>query len=337
LNVSFFTNGINTPSSRFRIYQFLDKVQDEFNYNIYPLATEKGTEKNYFSKGNRLFHRVINLASAIIRGDRILIQKMLIFRNNINLEKLVFSSAKNGVIVDFDDSIFIQHPKFSYSIANADLVIVGNSFLADWATNFTNNVKIIPTCIDTSRFTFNKFKSFQKEIVIGWTGTKGNLYYIEEIANVLTLLKKKYRFKFTIISDSDKVPTFLNELSPIMLYWDKEKEVEQLKLLDIGIMPLPDNQWTRGKCGFKLLQYMATGTLAIGSAVGVNKEIIVNGKNGLLCSSKEDWYAKIEWALKNYGSSDFIEILSNARKTIVNKYSIECNLNHFIKAITKLI
>ena len=337
MNVSFFTNGINTPSSRFRIYQFLDKVQDEFNYNIYPLATEKGTGKNYFSKGNRLFHRVINLASAMIRGDRILIQKMLIFRNNINLEKLIFSSAKNGVIVDFDDSIFIQHPKFSYSVSNADLVIVGNSFLADWATNFTNNVKIIPTSIDTSRFTFKEIKLYQKEIIIGWTGTKDNLHYIEEIADVFKSLTRKYKFKFIIISDFDKIPSFLSGIPFNMVQWNKEKEIEQLKLLDIGIMPLPDNQWTRGKCGFKLLQYMATGILAIGSDVGTNKEIILDGENGLLCSSKEEWYEKIDWVLKNYGSSKFLSMIYNARETVINKYSVEGNFRNFITAITQLI
>jgi len=337
LKVSFFTNGINTPSSRFRIYQFLDKVQGEFNYNIYPLETEKRTGKNYIAKGNRLFHRVLNLASAGIRGDRILIQRMLIYKNSVALEKLIFSTARNGVIVDFDDSIFISNPKFSYSVANADLVIAGNKFLSEWASKFSNNVKIIPTCIDTSRFIFNDFKPNQTEIVIGWTGTKGNLHYIEEIVDVLKFLKQKYKFKFVTISDSDKAPAFLNELSPIMLYWDKEREVEQLKLLDIGIMPLPDNQWTRGKCGFKLLQYMATGILSICSAIGVNKEIIADRKNGLLCTSKEEWYTKIEWALRNYGSSDFVEMRNNARKTVIDQYSIEYNLSHFIKAITQLI
>lgn len=336
--VSFLTNGVNTPSSRFRVYQFLDLIQDEFEYRIYTSGFMPDVCCSLLRNIVHAIDRARKIVFDSTNGSRFFIQRMLLYRNNVFLEKLLFLNAKNGVIVDFDDAIFLSNPNFMYTVSCADVVIAGNNFLADWASAYSSNVKIIPTCVDTVRYHIDRSYSAHdlRNITVGWTGTKDNLIYLEPIADTLYALQKKYRFKFLLVTDSDGTPHFLERMSVEHVRWTKSKEIEQLGAIDIGIMPLPDSDWARGKCGFKLLQYMATCSMAIGSDVGVNNEIISDGENGFLCSSLDDWYSKIEWALLNYGHHNYIDIISKARSTVVNQYSVYAHMGSFVDAVVNL-
>lgn len=336
--VSFLTNGVNTPSSRFRVHQFLDLIKDEFRYDIHPGGFVSGVCCSSLRNVIHAADRARKIVFDGTNGSRFFVQRMLLYRNNILLEKLLFSNAKNGVIVDFDDAIFLSNPRFSYTVGNADMVVAGNTFLADWASTYSSNIKIIPTCVDSTRYHVNRSYSAHDSgnITVGWTGTKDNLIYLEHIAKSLYTLQKKYKFRFLLISDSDNTPRFLERMSVEHVRWSKSKEIEQLGAIDIGLMPLPDNDWVRGKCGFKLLQYMATGSIAIGSDIGVNNEIISDGENGFLCASLDDWYSKIEWALSNYGSHSYIDMVNKARTTVINQYSIQAHIGGFVEAVVDL-
>jgi glycosyltransferase involved in cell wall biosynthesis len=336
--VSFFTNGQLTPSSRFRVYEFLKYPEITFNYGIRP---SNFCQKDRFSSFKNL-HKASVLAKDICisgaKGDRLFLQRMLIYKNNIMLERLLFKFAKNGVIVDFDDAIYLKNPSFSYSVENADIIIAGNSYLAEWASKYSKNVKVIPTCIDTDRFSINENKEADNRdnITIGWTGTKGNLKYLGVVADSLRLLKDKYNFKLLLIGDFDRPPSMLNGLQVEIVRWNEKDEVHQLRKMDIGLMPLADDEWTKGKCGFKLLQYMAVGVLAVGSRVGVNAEIIQDGANGFLCSSEMEWYQKLDMILSDYKFGSYEPIIEAARKTIEASYSINSQYSNFFNAITEL-
>jgi glycosyltransferase involved in cell wall biosynthesis len=337
VKISFFGLGPQQPCWRFRVKQYLERVNDEFDYAVDYLLPDacKGNDIPPSRKVLHAIRRAKCMYGALHRGDRIVIQKMLLFRNNVMLEKLAFRYAKNGVVIDFDDNIFHHNPRFSYSVAHADLVIAGNTFLADWASGLTDKIKVIPTTIDVERFTVHN-RPQESAPIVGWTATKSNLHNLEVVVPVLRSLQSKYDFSVLLIMDLDVIPTCVQDLRVNLVRWSEQREIEQLTKMDIGIMPLQDNVLSKGKCGFKLLEYMASGILAVGSAVGANNDIIEDGADGFLCHSADEWYSKLEWAVLNYGSSRFNQMLANARRKVTENYSTQVWYSHFVDALMHL-
>jgi glycosyltransferase involved in cell wall biosynthesis len=163
--------------------------------------------------------------------------------------------------------------------------------LAAFAGKFNSNVVVNPTTVDTVNWHNPDLHHSSTEkiesLVIGWTGSHSTIKYLNEISPVLQRLEETFPY-IQIMIIADQLPD-LNLTSMVFVPWKKVSEVEDLMKIDIGIMPLPDNEWTKGKCGFKALQYMALGKPVVASDVGVNMQIIDNGVNGFLCSSKETW------------------------------------------------
>jgi len=146
---------------------------------------------------------------------------------------------------------------------------------------------------------------------------------------VLSKLEKEFAFKFIVVSNRE--PAFhLNSL--VYIHWQKATEIADLLKFNIGLMPLTDDQWARGKCGFKALQYMALGMPAIASPVGVNIKIIDNNLNGYLCESAEEWEEAIRQLLTE--KQKRIEMGREARKKIVDRYSVLANRGNFLSLIT---
>ena len=189
-----------------------------------------------------------------------------------------------------------DYSKTDRIIRVANTVIAGNQYLADYAQHYNHNVKVIPTTIDTSYHFPEKTKN--TKICIGWTGTMTTIPHFEELIPVLEKLKEKYQdiIYFKLIVNQDYKVDSLNLQSTI---WNKETEIEQIQEIDIGIMPLPENEWAEGKCGFKGLQYMSLEIPTIMFPLGVNKEIIEEGLNGYLASSENEWIEKLSLLIDN--------------------------------------
>lgn len=237
------------------------------------------------------------------------------------------------LIYDFDDAIWLPNvsesnrkltwlkkpSKTKKSIRFASLVIAGNSFLADYASKYNSNVIVIPTTLDTDYYTSSEIKAEKKQVTIGWSGSPTTIEHFRIAENAMEIVKQKYgdRVCFVILG----APSYVNKtLDTKGISWSQEIELPTLKTFDIGLMPLPDDEWSKGKCGFKALLYMSLGITSVLSPVGVNQEIVKEGKNGFFASSTEEWVEKISLLIEN-------ETLRNqcgmeARKYLVEHFSV---------------
>ena len=219
---------------------------------------------------------------------------------------------KLPVVFDFDDAIFLRYIstsngyfsllKFPSSKTRALCrlsahVMVGNEYLASYARQFNQNVSVIPTTIDLTKYTL--FPKPANEVpVIGWTGSHSTVRYLSLIRQALERVATIERFRLRLIGSSGQQFDLAN--SPVeAVAWNSLTEADDLRVLDVGIMPMPDDLWARGKCACKALQYMALGIPVVCSGVGVVNEIIQDGVNGFLANSEEEWIEKLVRLLRD--------------------------------------
>ncbi len=210
-------------------------------------------------------------------------------------------------------------------------VIAGNHYLADFALPFNQSVSIIPTPIDTDKY-HPTDKNHHNEVVIGWMGSLTTADFLSAMENVFIRLSEKFLYiKFKIIGTNLSIKGLPNIISKP---WSLSEEIEALRTFDIGIMPMPDDEWTKGKCGFKAILYMSMVIPCVCSPVGINKEIIRDGVNGLLASTDDEWVEKLSLLIKD---SDLRKQIAMAgRKTIEDKYSVNINAPKFLDILREL-
>jgi glycosyltransferase involved in cell wall biosynthesis len=205
-------------------------------------------------------------------------------------------------------------------------VSCGNTYLRDYALQFTQQAIVNPTTIDTIHL-HNQVRNqhASDRLVVGWTGTHSTLKYLEQLVPVISELEKKYAFEFRIISNQ---PPILPLQSLVFHPWNKVTEISDLVGLHIGLMPLEDDPWAKGKCAFKALQYMALGIPAIASPVGMNREVIQDGVNGYVCATPEEWRKALEALLEN--AELRIRLGEAARVSVIERYSVMANKENFL-------
>ncbi|WP_448518084.1 glycosyltransferase family 4 protein [Rhodoflexus sp.] len=319
-----------SPGQRFRFEQYLAALEAAgFSYEISPLIPTAEDDLVFYASGNYIGKLRIMLQSLRIRLQNLLHIKsydiVFLYREahftRLTLFEKLFRLFGVKIILDFDDAIWLpvisegnrmlawlkNAKKIDYIIRLSDLVIVGNSYLATYAAQFNDRVEIIPTTLDTTifypenpRFAQARlmYKTNNQAVVIGWTGSFSTIEHFEYGIPALLAIKKKYgdKVRFKLIGDS----RYKNESLDIQgIAWHPDTELEELGELDIGIMPLPDTEWTRGKCGFKGLTYMSLAIPAVLSPVGINKDIVQDGKNGYLAATTEEWIEKLSLLIEN--------------------------------------
>jgi len=248
------------------------------------------------------------------------------------IEKLI-SWRGVPVVFDFDDAIFLRYtyispvngylrllkfPGKTGTICGlASHVIAGNAYLANYANRFNKNVTIVPSTVDINTYTVENSKSASEPPVIGWTGSYSTIQYLDNLRVPLQQLATRERFKLRVIG----VPDYrIDGVEVEAMPWNSATEVADLRGIDIGIMPLKDDEWTRGKCGMKALQYMALGIPTVCSPVGVNPRIIRDHENGLLADTDEQWKERL---MELFHSPELRRLLGKAgRATIESGYSI---------------
>lgn len=343
-----------SPSQRYRFEQYLSFLEGRGYSFTFSYLLNAHDDVIFYSQGKTLHKMFILLKSVIIRlkdilqlsrYDIVFIQRESLFLGSAFFEKRAFKSGAK-VIFDFDDSIWladtspgnkkwewIKKPsKFFEAIAHAHVVIAGNEYLQAKAMEVNKNVVLIPTTIDTS-FHQPLRKASNETITIGWSGSISTTKHFDTITDVLVRLKTRYgnKLHFKLIGNKH----YSNSLLPVeAIDWSEASEVEQLNSFDIGIMPLPDDEWANGKCGLKGLSYMACGVPTIMSEVGVNKKIIQHGKNGFLASNSYEWYHFLRELIENKTLRE--QFSKEGRKTVEHYYSVEANKQKYLKVLDRV-
>jgi glycosyltransferase involved in cell wall biosynthesis len=252
------------------------------------------------------------------------------------------------IIFDLDDAIFMHSPstspvnryfrllKFPGKTGTicrlASHVIAGNPYLASYSSRFNQNVTVVPTTIDTAKYTLEGPKVAADPPLIGWSGSYSTVHHLNTVRRALMRLAEKERFRVRVIgTDSYQIDGVEVEAMP----WRSETETADLSPIDIGIMPLPDDEWARGKCGCKALQYMALGIPTICSPVGVNTKIIQDDENGLLATTEDQWIEKLTRLLH---SPSLRERLGKAgRATVEAEYSMSMHAPRVHKILESVL
>ncbi len=317
------TGGRNVPSRRFRIAElvpFLAKEGIELTefcpvVNTYPPAS-KALRLPWLAAA--LMERLTFICRS--KGyDAIILQREMI-STLMTFEKLL----PKPLILDVDDAIFLhRNGKAAEHIARScSLVVCGNRHLAERFSQWNENVAIIPTGVDTNQLRPITHHNNHHDSIIGWIGTAGNYRYLEMIEPALRKVLATFpNTHLQIISN--EFPTFLKHLSKQLDFrlWYPGIEKELLPRFSIGIMPLSDSEWERGKCAFKMLQYMAAGVPVVASPIGVNKDLLQTGNIGIDAVSIQDWTEAITFLLNDYELA--LKLGQNGRKVVEERYSLK--------------
>ena len=336
-------------SQRFRFEQYMQFLEGEgVEYKVSSFWDEKAWAVLYkkgaviakmFATLRGLLRRY-GLIFTAFRYDRIFIHREL---NPLGPQIIEFILAKvyrKKIIFDFDDAVWLPN----YAANNAKFAFIksyghvkklckyayklsaGNDYLAEYGKQFNNNVVVNPTTIDTENYHNQVKDQDSNEFVIGWTGTHSTLRYLTEMVPLFQKLEKEFDFKLVVISDRD--PEF--ELDALQFVkWQKETEIQDLLRFNIGLMPLSEDKWAKGKCGFKALQYMSLGVPAIVSPVGVNTKIVDHNVNGYICDTMDEWEATLRAVLSD--KEKVKEVAKNSRQKIIDHYSVLSNKQNFIQ------
>jgi len=336
-------------SQRFRFEQyFVHLTQKNIQFDTKPFLNEKAWKVLY--RQGHIIQKMMYILSGLVnrfllmftlnRYDYVFIHREAAPIGPAILEFFIAKVFQKKIIYDFDDAIWIPNSSESNSFFSflkfykntnyickiAYKVSCGNEYLCLHSKEFNNNVVYNPTTIDTDNHHNITKEQMPESIVIGWTGSHSTNRYLDEMVPIIKRLEEKYNFKFCVISDKNpELPLKSFEF----VQWTKQTEITDLLRLNIGIMPLHDDKWASGKCGFKALQYMALGIPALVSPVGVNTKIVDDGLNGFICKTENDWYNNLEKLLSNHQLLQTLAV--NTRKKIEDNYSVKSNKENFIQ------
>lgn len=343
----------DAASTRHRFLQYIPYLQDKYNVKCEVSSFFKeGYLKKRFGLGENIYFdfikALIRRLKAVLSAknyDLVLLHCEAAPYLPLIMEKLL---KKSGVslVYDFDDAIFHnydQHPnplirllfrnKIMKLLSMVNLVIAGNVYLAEYAKKVNQNVFIVPSVIDIKRYPLKSHElKNDKEFTIGWIGSPTTAAYLNPVFKVLDRFCSEYGAKVVLIG-SGKISGIGNNFS--VLEWSEETEIELLLSLDVGIMPLPDTLWASGKCGFKLIQYMACGLPVIASPVGVNKEIVEDNINGFLAETDQEWHDSLAILYKNI---KLRKSMGQAGRTkVVSSYSLQSKAHDLAVILDKAI
>ena len=336
MKIFFLLQHKNLPSSRIRVLNLIPELSKHDVTSTY----------RYMPKSMR---ESIEVLFECRKYDIVFIQKKLF--SPLYLLLLRFFSKK--LFFDFDDAIFLKDAssnekdfsnpkawksrsklfKFRLTCKLSDFVIAGNNYLKNEAIKYTNKVAIIPSSVPFNTSTPNRLDNKKRSVpVIGWIGTTGNHCFLALFKDSLQKIAKTYPFKLRIISDS---PYFIEGVDCEFHQWILEEQELEIAQLDIGLMPLFDTPWTRGKCSYKLLQYMAAGVPFIASAIGMNIDIAKDNTVGYAVNNSRELEDRLIYLLTN--KEKRISMGKTGSIIVKEEYSISAICKALIKIMHRIV
>lgn len=331
-----------SPGQRYRFEQYFNWFKENGIQCELSNLLDEEDDKNLYAPRNYWNKFKIALNSyrkrqhdlrRIKEFDLVVIYREALITRGTSFERKV---AKSGIpmMFDFDDAIWVKDMsegnKWLSFLKSSDKIhrilplcthiTAGNEYLAEFARKYNNNVTVVPSTIDCNKYVPDEHYDNNGKVTIGWVGSHTTVKHFELVTNVYKNLLAKYgdKIQFKVIGD----PIYENaELGIKGLPWDNAKEVDLFNSIDIGVMPLEEDPWTKGKCGMKGLLYMSVGKPAVMSAVGMNTDIIDHGVNGFIPVGEEEWFKVLSDLIEN---PELRKKIGHAgRDTVLNEYSFE--------------
>jgi glycosyltransferase involved in cell wall biosynthesis len=248
------------------------------------------------------------------------------------------------LVYDFDDAIWLTDTsdsnrhwsglKCSRKTAElcriASAVVVGNETLGEYARRYNENVWVIPSTVDTEKYSPREHSRSEQPTVIGWSGSQTTARHLGALAEALRRVAALSCVELRVMGAAFELPGVQVSLRR----WSPESEAEHLRSFDIGVMPLPDDAWSRGKCGMKALLYMAVGVPVVASPVGVSTEIIQDGVNGILAATEDDWVEKLIELIDNVQLRR--RLGAAGRATVEARYSLHAQAPRVLQLLNSM-
>lgn len=343
------------PSQRFRFEQYLDYLRSEGIECAFSPLLSAEDDRLFYGRSSALAKSWVLAKCAVRRArdvrhagafDAVFVQREAFFGGWPVFER-AFKRTGTPLVLDFDDAIWLldvseanrrygwlKRPQKTAEIARmADAVVTGNSYLAEYASRQNSSVTLIPTTIDTVAYKRVTPAGYADQVCVGWTGSTTTIKHFERSVPTLVRLKGQWgdRVRFRVIGDGSYRNSALGiQGEP----WNPDTEIESLCSMDIGIMPLPDDEWSRGKCGLKGLQFMALEVPVVMENLGANKEIVADGRDGFLASGDEEWLSKLSSLVGSPGLRQGLGVAG--RKTVETRYSVNSQKPAYLKVLKDL-
>lgn len=322
-------------SSRLRTLQFIPLLEEKgFEFDIQSLFDDNYLENLYTNSSRsklaliKYYYKRLIALFKIQHYDLIWIEYELFPYLPAFAERVLSFIGKN-YIVDYDDAIFHNYDlsqnllirkllskKIATVMEKSSYVIAGNEYLIQYAkSSGAKHIKWIPTVVDKSRYGLAEKKKSDIK-VIGWIGSPSTQHYLIEIKEALNTINEHHPIRLLLVGANQDIADELPDIDVEIVPWSESSEIQHIQQMDIGIMPLKDGAWEKGKCGYKLIQYMACGIPVIASPVGTNINIIESSNSGLLAKSIEQWVEALELLLL---SSQKLEEMGMAGRNCVEE------------------
>lgn len=338
-------------SSRYRTLQYLSYVQDVgITFDVKPLFSDEYLLYKYqYGKENkiitlqRILKRIVLVLFHGAKYDVLVIEKELVPYFPPILEW--YLKLRNiSYIVDYDDAVWHNYDEHKVKIVQtmlknkirtvmkySSVVLAGSEYILEYAKYASaKNIVKIPTVVDTTKYMGQSPQRENEQFIIGWIGSPSTSKYILHIDSMLTKFTSQYNAIVHLVGFDKKMTDKLT-CNYCVIEWKESSEVDEICKFDVGIMPLIDSPFERGKCGFKLIQYMACKKPVIASPIGENKIIVEEGVNGYLASDEDDWFVILE---KLYHSQNMrVEMGMVGYEKIQKYYSLQAMQEKYFKVI----
>lgn len=335
IRVAAYTGGPSVPSARLRVRQYAGPLLG-LGIQFSELTSRFGRYPPVM-KLARPFWAVATIAHelpAVLRsqGYDITFLQREIVSTFLTLEPL----TRRPRILDVDDAIFLHRGgSFARKLAGiCEAVICGNSFLAEQFSQWNHNIHVLPTAVDTDRYTPEPSENIPNRKIIGWSGTSSGfryLYAIEEALNDLLGINPDAKLRIV----ADRLPKFQKIPMDRVEYvaWSPEREVDAIRGMTTGIMPLDDSPWSRGKCSYKILTYMACAVPVVATPVGMNAEILSSADVGLPAANNEEWIRSLNELLHDRPRATVLG--QNGRRLVERRFSLPVLVPQLAQIIRK--